>query len=146
MPEEQSPKIIVDEDWKAQVEREREAARQKAEAGEEDAEKEPADAAAADEQASFSNLIMGLSVQAMMALGVIAPRDTREVHVDLAGAKYAIDMLMVLRAKTKGNLTPGEEGMLTQTLADLQHTFVVRSQQVQEAALRSAGIDLGPKP
>jgi len=145
MTEEESPKIIIDEDWKAQVEREREEARQKAESGEgKTEEKKPGPAT--DEQASFSNLVMGLAMQAMLALGIIAPRDTREVHVDLAGAKYAIDMLMIVRAKTKGNLTPEEEGMLTQNLADLQHAFVVRSQQVQEAALRGAGIDLGPKP
>jgi hypothetical protein len=84
-------------------------------------------------------------MQAMMALGVLAPRDAKEVMIDLAGAKYVIDMLIILRGKTTGNLTPEEQGYLTETLADLQQTFVVRSQQVQEATLRGAGIHLNPK-
>jgi hypothetical protein len=79
-------------------------------------------------------------MQAMVALGVMAPKDAKEVLVDLNEAKYLIDMLMMLRDKTKGNLTPKEQGFLSETLAELQQGYVVRSQQVQEAALRNAGV------
>jgi len=80
-------------------------------------------------------------MQAMMSLGVLAPRDAKEIQVDLQGAKFIIDTLIILREKTKGNLTPEEEGFLAESLAELQQTFVLRSQQLQEAALRGAGID-----
>jgi len=130
-------KIIIDEDWKSQVQREKEEARKKAEEQPEQEEKP----AAAAEEASFEGLVSGLSMQAMIALGVLAPRDAKEVQVDLRGAKYVIDLLIVLRDKTKGNLTPEEQGYLAESLADLQQTYVLRSQQLQESALRQAGID-----
>ena len=138
-----SPKIIIDEGWKAQVEREKEQAKK---AQEEAASQEPAPgvgapAAAEDEAASFVGLVSGLAMQAMIALGVLAPRDAKEIPVDLQGAKYIIDTLIILRDKTKGNLDPEEQGFLSETLAELQQTFVLRSQQMHEATLRGAGID-----
>ena len=129
------PKIIIDEDWKSQVQREKEEAAKKAEEA-------PEEQAPEAEEASFEGLISGLAMQAMIALGVLAPRDAKEVMVDLRGAKYVIDLLIVLRDKTKGNLTPEEQGYLAESLADLQNTYVLRSQQLQDAALRQAGIDL----
>ena len=142
----EEPKIFVDEDWKAKVQREQEEAKKAAESQP----KEKADQAVAEEAqpetASFEALVSGLTMQAMVALGVMAPKDAKEVVVDLQEAKYLIDMIMMLREKTKGNLTPKEQGFLSETLAELQQGFVVRSQQIQEAALRKAGVmppDLG---
>jgi hypothetical protein len=142
MADDDKPKIIIDEGWKNQVQREKEEARKKAE----EAPKEEEQAAPEAEEASFEGLVSGLAMQAMMALGVLAPRDAKEVMIDLRGAKYVIDLLIVLRDKTKGNLTPEEQGYLAESLADLQQTFVLRSQQLQEAALRQAGIDPKLKP
>jgi len=142
MADEDKPKIIIDEDWKTQVQREKEEARKKAEE-----EPKPEEKAAPEaEEASFEGLVSGLAMQAMIALGVLAPRDAKEVMIDLRGAKYVIDLLIVLRDKTKGNLTPEEQGYLAESLADLQQTYVLRSQQLQEAALRQAGIDPNLKP
>ena len=134
----EEPKIFVDEDWKGRVEREREEARKAAEdapAG------EPAEETAPQpETASFEALVSGLTMQAMAALGALTPRDAKEIMVDLPEAKYLIDMLMILREKTKGNLTPQEQGLMAQTIAELQQGFVVRSQQLQEAAMQKAGV------
>ena len=132
---EETPKIIIDEDWKAQVQREKEEAARKSAGTDEKPQAGPG-APAASQGASFEALASGLSMQAMLALGMVAPRDAKEVTIDLIEGKYLIDMLMVLRDKTKGNLTPQEQGLLTQTIADLQQVFVVRTQQMQEAALR----------
>jgi hypothetical protein len=130
---EEAPKIIIDEDWKAKVEREKREA----------AEAAPADIEAQDDAESatpsFDRLVSSLAMQVMIALGAVGPRDAKEVVVDLEEARYLIDILMILREKTKGNLTPKEEGHLTGTLADLQNGFVVRSQQMQEANLRNMG-------
>jgi hypothetical protein len=133
-------KIIIDEGWKAQVQREKEDAAKKAaeEAQQPAEEKQPA-------EASLEGLVSGLAMQAMMALGVLGQRDAKEVMVDLVGAKYMIEMLLVLRDKTAGNLTPEEQGYMTETLADLQQTFVIRAQQVQEATLRGVGPLLNPE-
>jgi len=137
------PKIFIDEDWKSQVQREKEQARQAA------ASEEPEPAAegeaappVAEGEASFVSLVQSLATQCAFSLGLIAPRDTQQVMVDVLEAKFCIDTLMMLRDKTKGNLTPEEEGLLTNTIGELQQIYVVRAQQVQEAALKQAGIDL----
>ena len=134
------PKIFIDEDWKAQVQREKEEARHTA-----DTSAPEGDAGAAEPQAdepSLAGLIQNLAAQCAYALGLIAQRDQQQVMVDLVEAKYCIDMLIILRTKTKGNLTPEEEGLLTNTVGELQQVYVVRAQQVQEAQLKQAGIDL----
>jgi hypothetical protein len=137
-------KIFIDEDWKAQVQREKEqAAAKKSDAP-------PAAAESADEEidpnappeANFVALVSSLATQCMFALGLIAPRDGGQVMVDIHGAKFLIDLLTTLREKTKGNLDAEENGALTEAIAELQRAFVVRSQQVQESQMREAGIDL----
>ncbi len=138
MADEDAKKIIVDEDWKAQVQREREEARNKAdEEPAADEEKTPG----RTEGASFVNLVTDLATQTLFALGFIAPQGTKEVMVDIAQAKYLIDTLMVLRDKTKDNLAPEEEGHLREALGELQRAYVARAQQVQEAELKNAGVD-----
>lgn len=136
------PKIFIDEDWKAQVQREKEEAQQKAEsAAPEEGAAEDADAVPGEP--TFAGLLQSLAAQCAYALGLIAQRDQQQVMVDIVEAKYCIDTLMMLRAKTKGNLTPEEEGLLANMVAELQQVYVVRAQQVQEAELKKAGIDLG---
>jgi hypothetical protein len=66
--------------------------------------------------------------------------------VNLDEARYCIDTLVMLREKTAGNLTDEERGILTQTLSELQQVYVVRAQQVQEATMKQAGIDLRKPP
>jgi hypothetical protein len=77
----------------------------------------------------------------MLALGVIGDPNAKQVMVDLGQAKYLIDTLVMLRDKMNGNMTPEEEGQLTQAVSELQQFFVLRSQQAQEAQFKQAGID-----
>lgn len=129
---EEEKKIIIDEDWKAQVQREKEQAK-----AEQAAATKSGEAAEPEPEASFNGLLDSLAAQCMLALGVLVPKDADKVLVDLAQSKYLIDMMLVLRSKTKGNLTPEEEGRLTSTIAELQRAYVLRAQQAQEAALRN---------
>jgi hypothetical protein len=140
----EQPKIFIDEDWKAQVQREREeAARKAAEAPGEGTEEKPGAAGPrATEEVTFASLLDHLGLQAAFSLGLVAGPDSKKVMVSLPEAKYMIDMLLTLRTKTKGNLMPEEEGTLTETIAELQRAYVVRAQQVQEAHLKQAGITL----
>jgi hypothetical protein len=143
-------KIIIDEDWKAQVQREREKARAEAEAhakpalepsAEEDEGTGEAVARHEPVESPFQGLVATLAAQAMYALGMIAAPDSHEVMVDLPTAKAVIDMLMALRQKTKGNLTPDEEGHLTEVLSELQRFYALRARQMTEATLKQSGID-----
>ncbi len=110
-------KIIIDEDWKkqAQTEKEKLAAEIKKE---DDAPKELP-------KADISGLINMLATQAMFALGLIAPPGEEDnVKVDLAIAKYNIDLLETLEEKTKGNLMGGEANLLNSSLNQLRMIFV----------------------
>lgn len=136
-------KIFIDEDWKEKVRREKEEADKRA--AEAPAAPAPDADGLADEQGmpepTFTTLMSTLSMQAMLALGVIAPRETEQVMIDLDQAKFTIDLLTMLRDKTKGNLSPEEEGELVASLADLQRVYVARVQQYQEHLMQSAGVD-----
>lgn len=135
------PKIFVDEDWKARVQREKTEAKSQQNEEEPLAPEAGLDEAAGAEASPFVALISSLASQTMFALGVIAPRDAKQVVVNLEEAKFTIDLLMMLREKTKGNLTPEEDGMLTATVAELQQVYVMRVQQVHESAIQQAGVD-----
>ena len=134
-------KIIIDEDWKAQVQREKEEAATKAsgESGDEESAGQPGQQ---DEEASFLMLLQSLATQCMFALGLIAQRGSEQVMVDLGQSKYIIDTLVMLREKTQGNLTDEEKGALAEALSELQRVYVMRAQQAQEAALQESGIDM----
>ena len=127
--QEEDPKIIVDEDWKSKVEREKEAAEAVREEGQpQESQSEqgpPPDSPEAQlPDASFPALVTSLAAQSLMALGQ-AP-DPAEGHpvVRPALAKHCIDTLGMLEEKTKGNLTPEESKMLSDILHDLRMIFV----------------------
>lgn len=138
-------KIFIDEDWKSKVEREREEARV--------AKEVPKDGEAAPEgeedlqQAGmtlFDYLVSTLAAQTMMALGLVAEEGQTQVMVDLGGARHLIDSLMMLREKTKGNLTADEDANLNEAIGELQRVFAVRATQVREAQLKRPPIDPNP--
>lgn len=140
------PKIFVDEDWKAQVQREREAAKQQQPETPEAAAVEGDGALASEdglpEGASFMGLVSSLATQCMFSLGLIAPQGQQQVMVDLDQAQYLLDTMNVLLEKTKGNLTPEEEGGLKQAIAELGEVYIARVQQFQEETIRQAGTNL----
>jgi len=74
-------------------------------------------------EASFSSLVLTLSSSAWVGLGKIADPVSGEMKADLSGAKFAIDILVMLREKTKGNLTEDEEKILRSVVAELQANY-----------------------
>ena len=66
-----------------------------------------------------------------MALGLAAEEGQKQVYVDLGAARHLIDTLIVLRDKTKGNLTADEDANLSEAIAELQRVFAVRATQVR---------------
>ena len=134
MSEEEEPKLIIDEDWKSQVEREREELK-KEEANESS---EPAagegEAAAEGElppppPATFSFLVTTLASQAMAALGQIPGDDGQPLPVNLDYARHFIDLISTLEEKTKGNLDEEESSFVEQTLHQMRMMFVAVKQQ-----------------
>jgi hypothetical protein len=116
-------KIIVDEDWKEQAQREKEqmAAEKKieeAEKPEDQPERGPLP------QADMTGLISMLATQAFFAMGAFGTEEGQEPKIDLDMAKYSVDMLGVIEEKTKGNLSDEEATALENTLHQLRMTFV----------------------
>jgi len=120
-------KIIVDEDWKHQAQREKEML-----AAQEEAEKETEKDEDKDEdrprgplpEGNFAALVSMLTTQALFSLGLLQIKGQDKREPDLELAKYNIDMLETLEEKTKGNLTKEEETVLTNTLNDLRMGYV----------------------
>lgn len=72
----------------------------------------------------FSTIIQVYQLEGLVALGKMANPATQETAVNKEHAKYVIDVLDVLAAKTKGNLTDDEAKMLDQTIGLLKLNFV----------------------
>jgi len=68
--------------------------------------------------ASFMNFLSGLAAQALMQFGEIPNPMTGERAANPAYARYTVQLLEVLWAKTAGNRTPEEEAYFGQLIAD----------------------------
>lgn len=73
---------------------------------------------------NFSTFVISLSTQALMHLGEISNPLTGEVESDIPVAKQMIDIIGLLRDKTRGNLDEGEEKLMDDVLFDLRMRYV----------------------
>ncbi len=73
---------------------------------------------------AFLDLVMSLQMSAMVNLGMVQTSDGRRSPVNLPAAKDSIDLLDVLKEKTKGNLTEEETGVLSEGLYHLRMAYV----------------------
>ena len=86
------------------------------------------DSAAAEQESlpelNFSTFVISLSTQALMHLGEIGNPISGKVETDVPVAKQMIDILAMLRDKTRGNLDPNEDRLLEDILFDLRMKYV----------------------
>lgn len=73
----------------------------------------------------FSTFVLSLSTSVLMHLGVIENPVTKQKEKDMAVAKQTIDLIELLKEKTKGNLT-GEEASLIQDVLHELHVWYVK--------------------
>ena len=73
---------------------------------------------------TFPAFIMSLNTSVIYHLGEIPDPITGKKQTDFDLARHGIETLMLLQEKTKGNLTPDEEGMLKGILYDVKMRFV----------------------
>ena len=163
----ETPRLHIDNDWKAQAQAEKERL----------VEKETARDAAASSQAAarganqaglagqaghaghapqegppptaFQMLVASLASQAVMGLGGMQDPETGKVMIDLEGAQFAMAMLAVLQEKTKGNLTADESSELLEVISHLQQRFMqiaqlVAAQMQREGTSGSMGGNAAP--
>jgi hypothetical protein len=74
--------------------------------------------------ALFAQLVVQQANLAMMLLGKVPHPDSGQVVKDIEAARLFIDQLEMLEAKTKGNLSKEEAGLLKQSLMSLRLAFV----------------------
>jgi hypothetical protein len=147
MPEnnQEKPKIIVDDDWKAQAQAEKERLSKQVEqpapatgAAKPGAPAGPgaqAGAQAQDEMkelppATFTTLVNSLVAQIFYLLGGMQDPKTGRRMVDLEMAKHHIDTLAMLEEKTKGNVSTEEKQALDQALYETRMQYVQIAQRV----------------
>jgi len=155
-PNPDAPKLIVDTDWKAQAQAEKEKLAQKAAAtksagpslkmpgtaGTTAAGGGAVAASAAgtgttgetgEELKPFEELMRMLAMQTLSFLGEVPDPRTGQRMFAPEYARLYIDMLGSLEDRTKGNLSKEEQDMLTGLLSDLRMTWVEMTKAVAKA-------------
>jgi hypothetical protein len=88
---------------------------------------------------SFQMLVDFLTRNAAAMLGGMADPRTGQPFLDLEGAREMIDMLDVLREKTRGNVAKTDEELLIEVVGSLKLTFMEVSKAAAEAMANKAG-------
>ena len=78
----------------------------------------------------FTNFVEPLIAQGYMSLGMLRDPYRPQAKTDPAAARQMIEILTLLRDKTKGNLTDDEEDFLETHLGELKLAFVQRTKTI----------------
>ena len=89
---------------------------------------------------SFQMLVDFLTRNAAAMLGGMADPRTGQAFLDLEGAREVIDMIDVLREKTRGNLAKADEDLLVEVLGSLKLTFMEISNAAAAQMAKKAGL------
>jgi len=93
---------------------------------------------------TFERFMASLYMSAMMQMGMMH-EEGGQPHIDLLGARQAIDTLGLLQEKTKGNLTSAEENFLQNVLYELRMAYVEVTQALSRPP-QNPGAVAGNKP
>ena len=72
----------------------------------------------------FTTFLLGLASSALIHMGATPHPETGLVQRDEALARQSLDLLALLKEKTRGNLTPEEERLFAALLTDLRLKFL----------------------
>ena len=119
----------IDESWKDEVAQEKEILKSTHEPAKDSRIiGVPEQEAASEEQnpmeVNFINYVSSLVFQTMIFLGEMPNPMTNEPEKNLIQAKFLIDTLVMMREKTKGNLSKPEEDLLNSAVYELQMRYV----------------------
>lgn len=99
----------IDEDWKAEVSKEKDAG------------------GTESPEASFSLFVSGLMMEGLIALGEVEHPVTKKKEMNRPHARFIVDILAMLKEKTQKNLTNEEAGALDAILYELRMRFVSKT-------------------
>jgi hypothetical protein len=72
----------------------------------------------------FPTLIMSFASASMISMGLVPDPVTGEIQENLLIAQQNIDVISLLREKTRGNVSPDEEKLMEQILYELRMHYV----------------------
>jgi hypothetical protein len=121
---EEKEKGFIVKDKRFSAQKEEEGSQIKEEAKREATKEDVSEQGTSLPEINFSSLILSLSTSALIQLGEIQDPTNKQVTKNLPLAKQTIDLIGMLREKTKGNLTPEEEKFLETILFDLRMRYV----------------------
>jgi len=78
----------------------------------------------------FSSLLLSLGSSALIQMGEVADPVTHKAAKNLPAAKQTVDLIALLKEKTKGNLTTEEGRLIDDLLYDLRLRFVRQTKQI----------------
>ena len=78
----------------------------------------------------FSTLVLSIASTALIKMG-LEPKNKEEKNMELA--RYNIDLLDILKEKTKNNLTKEESELLNSCINDLQLQFITVQNEKKES-------------
>jgi hypothetical protein len=94
----------------------------------------------------FYTLVASLEYSALMGLGKLINPLTGKAERDLPSAANAIDLLEMLEARTRGNLSPEESRRLSETLHLLRLNYVEESNRPAPPAAETEAPPAEPSP
>jgi hypothetical protein len=80
----------------------------------------------------FISLVYTFQMQTLVSLGKLKNPMTEKTEKDLTAAQTTIDMLEMLKEKTKNNLTEQESKFLDQSLSDLRLNYIEEQSRSEE--------------
>lgn len=83
----------------------------------------------------FLAFLQSLGQQALMQLGLVPYPDTGLVEPSLPMARQTIDILAMLQAKTRGNLSPKEDRLMDALVYDLRMAYVSATEATMQQAM-----------
>jgi hypothetical protein len=91
--------------------------------------RQPGDMPPDEPRIDFSTLLLSLASSAFYHLGDIADPNSGEKKVDLAAVRQTIDILVMLKEKTRGNLSEEEKKLIEQLIYELQMKYVAHGKK-----------------
>lgn len=79
------------------------------------------------DEVDFSTFILSLATSAMISMGAAADPMTKKIQKNLLVAKQNIDILAMIQAKTRGNLSDDEAQLIESLLTEVRLRFVEAS-------------------
>ncbi len=79
----------------------------------------------------FPSYVLSYYTQCLVLLGEVPNPYTNKTEEDLEAARHTVDILGMLRDKTKGNLTPEENQLLESVLYEVRLKYMAKVSQIK---------------